>query len=80
MNVGMLWLDSESSKDLGVRIGRAVDHYRSKYGVSPTACYVHPSMLSGDVRGLPEDVRLMTSESILRHHIWVGVEEQRQAA
>ena len=80
MNVGMLWLDGEPGKDLGTRIGRAVEHYRRKYGVTPTACYVHPSMVSGDPSGLPENLRLKTSDSVLRHHIWVGVEERRQAA
>jgi len=76
MNVGMLWLDGDTGKDIGVRIARAADYYRRKYGVSPTTCFIHPSMLSAEVQGLPADLRLRTSKSILRHHIWVGVEER----
>jgi hypothetical protein len=45
MNIGMLWFDNDSKADLGVKIERAAHYYRSKYGKTPTLCFVHPTML-----------------------------------
>ncbi len=45
MNIGMLWFDNDSKSDIGVKIERAAHYYRSKYGKTPTLCFVHPSML-----------------------------------
>ncbi len=47
MNIGMLWFDNDPKADLAVKIKRAAQYYRNKYGKTPTLCFVHPSMLPG---------------------------------
>lgn len=46
MNVGMLWFDNDPKVNLDAKIERAAAYYRSKYGKTPTLCFVHPSMLA----------------------------------
>jgi hypothetical protein len=45
MNIGMLWFDNDNKLELAAKVKRAAQYYRSKYGKTPTLCYVHPSML-----------------------------------
>jgi hypothetical protein len=45
MHTGMLWFDNDSKKTLALKITRAIDYYREKYGVTPDTVLVHPSML-----------------------------------
>jgi mevalonate pyrophosphate decarboxylase len=45
MNVGMLWFDNDPKTDITMKINRAVDYYRHKYGQTPNLCFVHPSMV-----------------------------------
>ncbi len=45
MNVGMLWFDNDPKVNLDSKIERAAVYYRTKYGKTPTLCFVHPSML-----------------------------------
>jgi hypothetical protein len=45
MNVGMLWFDNDPKSNLDLKIERAASYYRTKYGRSPTICFVHPTML-----------------------------------
>ena len=46
MNIGMLWFDNDLKAELAVKVERAASYYLKKYGVAPTICFVHPSMLS----------------------------------
>lgn len=46
MNVGMLWFDNDLKAELAAKVERAASYYLKKYGVAPTICFVHPSMLS----------------------------------
>ena len=46
MNVGMLWFDNDPRTALMVKVERAADYYRHKYGQVPDLCLVHPSMLA----------------------------------
>jgi len=46
MNVGMLWFDNDPRTALPVKVARAADYYRRKYGLIPDTCLVHPSMLN----------------------------------
>jgi hypothetical protein len=76
MKVGMLWFDGKDVDDVGPRVQAAASYYRNKYGRAPTVCFLHPSMM-GEVRLVQVDgVRLRPSDSILRGHLWLGVEEQ----
>ena len=47
MNIGMLWFDNDPKTGLDKKIERAAAYYRTKYGRTPTLCFVHPSMMPG---------------------------------
>ncbi len=75
MEVGMLWLDNDSHTELSVRIARAADYYRLKYGVAPDLCLVHPSMLSGHpdlVVRRSGTIAVRPNRAILPGHLWIG--------
>jgi hypothetical protein len=68
----MLWFDNDAKVDLTVRIARAADYYRSKYGKAPNLCFVHPKMLGENpLQGAGIEVR--TTRSVLPNHFWLGV-------
>jgi hypothetical protein len=72
MNVGMLWFDNDPKTDITVKIDRAVDYYRHKYGQTPNLCFVHPSMLkTSPVKAGNIEVR--SSRSVLPNHFWLGL-------
>ncbi|GAB4504374.1 MAG: hypothetical protein Fur0043_13680 [Anaerolineales bacterium] len=80
MNTGMLWFDNDPKTALTIKIARAADYYRQKYGRPPNVCLIHPSMLGGD---LPEHASLTASNvtvrpyrTVLPGHLWIGVEEK----
>lgn len=70
MKHGMLWYDSHMEADIAARVNRALDYFASKYGRRPTHCYIHPDMLAPDFPDL-QGIKLLTSERVLRNHIWV---------
>jgi len=45
MNVGMLWFDNDPSVLMTAKVARAAKYYENKYGLQPTLCFVHPSMI-----------------------------------
>ena len=45
MNVGMLWFDNDPKVNLDTKVERAATYYHKKYGVTPTLCFIHPSMM-----------------------------------
>jgi mevalonate pyrophosphate decarboxylase len=72
MNVGMLWFDNDPKADIQIKINRAVDYYRNKYGQTPNLCFVHPSM----VKASPiktASIEIRSSRSVLPNHFWLGV-------
>lgn len=78
MEVGMLWLDNDTNTTLAARIARAVEYYRSKYGVIPNLCLVNPSMLTGHFELDPEltgEVRVRPNHAVLPGYLWIGSEE-----
>ena len=92
MKEGLLWYDDNPKHNLAEKVGRAARRYRQKFGTPPDVCYVHPSALSdgqacldgrqaggsnGKVRKVGE-VRVASLPSVLRHHFWVGREEERR--
>jgi hypothetical protein len=79
MKEGLLWYDDNPARELADKVGRAARRYRKKFGAVPNVCYVHPSTLDGNgkvhqVGGL----RVASLPSVLRHHFWVGQEEQQR--
>jgi hypothetical protein len=84
MQEGLLWYDDNPGRDLTEKVGQAVRRYRQKFGASPNVCYVHQATLqpsddtgNGKVRKVG-GVRVSSSPTVLRHHFWVGQEENPQ--
>ena len=80
MNVGMLWFDNDPRTTLTVKVRRAADYYRQKYGLVPDLCLVHPSMLNGLRLDLIEDdpgkVAVRPNRLIQPGHLWIGNEDK----
>jgi hypothetical protein len=79
MNVGMLWFDNDPRTALTVKVNRAADYYRQKYGRVPDLCLVNPSMLGGhsdQVGGLLGKVAVRSNRVIQPGHLWIGNEEK----
>jgi hypothetical protein len=76
MEIGMLWYDDDAKRKLDDKVARAVEYYRSKYGVPPTVCFVNPNLLAAE--GAPEiaaGVRLRPARTVLINHFWIGLDE-----
>jgi len=73
MNTGMLWYDNDPKMDLAVKIQKAADYYRKKYGKAPDLCFVHPSMLADPNQKMAGKVEVRSNRSILPHHFWIGL-------
>jgi hypothetical protein len=82
--IGLLWFDDDPHRDLRQKVGSAARRYTEKFGRQPTLCYVHPSMLDGladngasaislDIGDL--HLRVVPRRSVLRHHFWLGNED-----
>jgi len=77
MQEGLLWFDSDPKRDLAEKVARAAARYQFKFGRRPNLCYVHTSMLdlgSVELNG----VRLMPAHNVLKHHFWIGIEEETE--
>lgn len=72
MNYGMLWFDDDPKTKLAEKIKLASDYYKSKYGQTPNQCYIHPEMSVED-GAATELIKVTASPTILRHHLWIGV-------
>ena len=82
MNVGMLWFDNDPRTALPVKVARAADYYRRKYGLVPDVCLVHPSMLTGPrpdlIEGPAGKVAVRPNRLIQPGHLWIGTEDEKQ--
>ncbi len=74
MDIGMLWYDDDGKRPLGEKVTRAVDFYKSKYGVVPTICFVNPATLK-DGPDSAGGVQLRSARNVLVDHFWIGVGE-----
>src|SRR6185436_19008128 len=74
MDIGMLWYDDDTKRKLDEKVARAAQYYQTKYGVAPTICYLHPSMLE-DKTGAAGGVQLRSARTVLVNHFWIGVNE-----
>ncbi len=70
MKIGMIWYDS-SKEEFSTKCNRAIAYYETKYGIRPTAIWVHPNTATADIPG----VTITKSISILPNHFWVGQNE-----
>jgi hypothetical protein len=92
MNIGMLWFDNDPKPGLARKVRRAAIYYRAKYGLAPTLCYVHPSMLANplalaDLSPSPsadspvynaDGVEIRSNRSVLPNHLWIGVHRSEE--
>jgi hypothetical protein len=74
MDIGMLWYDDDGKRPLGEKVTRAVDFYKTKYGVVPTVCFVNPATLK-DGPDSAGGVQLRSARNVLIDHFWIGVGE-----
>ncbi len=84
MSIGMLWFDDNTQREISEKIKRAADHYRTKYGVNPDTCYVHPLTLFAMKSGVP-GIEVKATNGMLPNHFWLGysghdLQQERPAA
>ena len=79
MKEGLLWFDNDPRRKLTDKIGQASTRYQVKFGRRPTVCYVNEADLNGH-SGEVKDIRLQVRPNILRHHFWIGVENEKIGA
>ena len=72
---GMLWFDNDPKVDLPHKIEQAAKYYKKKYGQTPDTCFVHPKML-GEMNTIETPLDVKASESVLVHHLWIGVNKE----
>jgi len=80
MDIGMLWYDGDPKQTLDAKVASAVEYYKTKYGVAPTVCFVHPSMLAAVAdpsTSLRVDakagVQLRPARVVMVNHFWLGL-------
>lgn len=74
---GLLWFDADSKKTLRQKVLDAATRYRVKYKMWPNLCYVHPSMLAGGDCTLIDGIRVTVLSTVLPHHFWIGVRNEK---
>ena len=82
MDVGLLWFDNDSQRDLKAKVLRAAAYYQQKHGEKPNVCFVHPNMLDGNGNGSSlrtDGVEIRAGRAILPDHFWIGVTQERAA-
>jgi hypothetical protein len=73
MKEGLLWFDNDPRRKLTDKIGQASTRYQVKFGRRPTVCYVNEADLAVQVKEV-KGIRLQAVSNVLRHHLWVGVD------
>src|SRR5690349_24405691 len=74
MDIGMLWYDDDHKRPLNERVSKAVDYYKTKYGVLPTVCFINPATLK-DGPETAAGVQLRSARNVLVDHFWLGIGE-----
>ncbi len=75
MKEGLLWFDNDPRRKLADKIDRAATRYRAKFGCQPTTCYVNAAELEDQIQEV-NGIRLQAVGNILRHHFWIGVDNE----
>ncbi len=79
MKTGLLIYDDDPKADRAEKVRRAAARYQAKYGEAPTACYVHPSMLTEGELAV-QGIDILAWRSILPNHLWLGIGEKAAPA
>jgi len=76
VNTGMLWFDNSQST-LSVKITKAVEYYKKKYGRAPELCLVHPALFApgSEASERIAGVTVRPHRVVLPGHLWIGVED-----
>ena len=74
MHTGMLWFDNNSTIALTLKIEKALDYFRKKYGREPNLILVNPSMLNEEKLQI-EKITVRPYRPVLPNHLWVGIED-----
>lgn len=84
MNTGMMWFDNDPKTPLDVKVLKAADYYRHKYGRIPDLCLVNPgifekspALVGGAQCG---KILIRPLRSIMPGHLWIGVDEPLPSA
>jgi hypothetical protein len=77
MEIGLLWYDN-STRDLQVKVHKAAQGYRKRFGGDPNVCYVHPTTLPTEDEQRVDGIVVRPSRQVLKHHFWVGEERQQK--
>ena len=75
MKEGLLWFDNDPRRKLVDKISRAATRYQMRFGRKPTICYLNVADLNGQSDEI-KDIRLQAVSNVLRHHFWVGVDNE----
>jgi hypothetical protein len=77
MNIGMMWFDNDPKTTLSVKIERAAEYYRKKYGHSPNLCMINPRSMPENV-GMSGKITIRSQRMVLPGHLWIGLDEKDQ--
>jgi len=72
---GMMWVDTDSQKDLATKVIEAAAHYYKKYGVEAALCQVNPAAVDGDPHIVIAGIHVEAAPWILPHHYFMVAEE-----
>ena len=74
MHTGMMWFDNNSTIALTLKIEKALDYFRKKYGREPNLILVNPSMLKEEKPEIGK-ITIRPYRPVLPNHLWVGIED-----
>ncbi len=75
MREGLLWFDNDPQRKLADKIKRAATRYQVKFGRKPNLCYLNAVDFDGQTEEI-NGIRLRAVTNILRHHLWIGVDNE----
>jgi hypothetical protein len=80
MHTGLMWFDNDPRTTLTVKIQKATDYYKRKFGRLPDLCLVSPGMLGENQLDAALEhggkITIRPYRPVLPGHLWIGIEEQ----
>jgi len=72
----MVWFDNDSKKSTREKVQAGAAHFARKFGLAPKVCRANPADFGGLTEPGPDEVRLILDLRVLRHHFWLGMDEE----
>jgi hypothetical protein len=72
---GLLWFDPDKRRAPQEKLDQAAERYAQRLGRTPNLCQVNPA----DLFTHPT-IRVVPNPAVLRGHLWVGRDEELEAA